>query len=33
LAGGADDVLFKPVDVATLVDTVNKCIERARRKG
>ena len=32
LAGGADDVLFKPVDVATLVDTVNKCVERARRE-
>jgi DNA-binding response OmpR family regulator len=32
LARGADDVLFKPVDVATLVDTVNKCVERARRQ-
>ena len=32
LARGADDVLFKPVDVATLVDTVNKCVERARRE-
>jgi DNA-binding response OmpR family regulator len=30
LAGGADDVLFKPVDIATLVDTVNKCVERRR---
>ena len=25
LAAGADDVLYKPVDVAILVDTVNKC--------
>ena len=33
LTGGADDVLFKPVDVATLVDTVNKCVERRRRQG
>jgi DNA-binding response OmpR family regulator len=32
LAGGADDVLFKPVHVATLVDTVSKCVERARRQ-
>ena len=32
LAGGADDVLFKPVAVAMLVDTVNKCVERARRQ-
>jgi DNA-binding response OmpR family regulator len=31
LAAGADDVLYKPVDVAILVDTVNKCVERARR--
>jgi DNA-binding response OmpR family regulator len=32
LAGGADDVLFKPVHVAILVDTVNKCVEGARRQ-
>ena len=32
LAAGADDVLYKPVDVVILVDTVNKCIER-RRQG
>jgi len=32
LAAGADDVLYKPVDVAILVDTVNKCVERARRQ-
>ena len=31
LAAGADDVLYKPVDVVILVDTVNKCLERARR--
>jgi DNA-binding response OmpR family regulator len=31
LAAGADDVLYKPVDVVILVDTVNKCVERARR--
>jgi DNA-binding response OmpR family regulator len=32
LAAGANDVLYKPVDVATLVDTVSKCVERARRQ-
>ena len=32
LAAGADDVLYKPVDVAILVDTVNKCVERVRRR-
>ena len=32
LAAGADDVLYKPVDLAILVDTVNKCVERARRQ-
>ena len=31
LAAGADDVLYKPVDVAILVDTVTKCVERAPR--
>ena len=31
LAAGADDVLYKPVDVAILVDAVRKCVERARR--
>ena len=30
LAAGADDVLFKPIDVGILVATVNKCVERAR---
>ena len=33
LAAGADDVLYKPVDVVILVDTVNKCVERARRRS
>jgi len=32
LAAGADDVLYKPVDVVILVDTVNKCVERGRRR-
>ena len=32
LAAGADDVLYKPVDVTILVDTVNKCVERVRRQ-
>jgi DNA-binding response OmpR family regulator len=30
LAAGADDVLYKPVDIATLVCAVNKCIESRR---
>jgi len=33
LAAGADDVLYKPVDVAILVDTVRKCVERRRRQN
>ena len=32
LAAGADDVLFKPTDVAVLVATVNKCLERRRHR-
>ena len=28
LSAGADDVLYKPVDVNLLVTTVNKCLER-----
>ena len=32
LAAGADDVLYKPVDAAILVDTVNKCVERRRHQ-
>ena len=30
LAAGADDVLYKPTDVAVLVATVNKCLERGK---
>ena len=30
LAAGADDVLYKPIDVAVLVATVSKCLERGR---
>jgi CheY-like chemotaxis protein len=33
LAAGADGVLHKPNDVDILVDTVNKCVERAWRPG
>jgi hypothetical protein len=32
LAADADDVLYEPVDVVILVDTVNKCVERVRRR-
>jgi len=32
LAAGADDILYKPVDVDFLVDTVNKCVEQRRRQ-
>ena len=32
LTAGADDVLYKPVDVVILVDTVNKCVERRRQQ-
>ena len=31
LTAGADDVLYKPADVAIVVATVNKCVERKRR--
>ncbi len=31
LAAGADDVLYKPTDVAIVVATVNKCVERRRK--
>jgi len=30
LSVGADDVLYKPVDVTILLDTVNKCLDRRR---
>jgi DNA-binding response OmpR family regulator len=32
LTAGADDVLYKPTDVAVVVATVNKCLERRRRQ-
>src|ERR1700675_4216838 len=32
LTAGADDVLYKPTDVAIVVATVNKCLERRRRQ-
>jgi DNA-binding response OmpR family regulator len=31
LAAGADDVLYKPTDIAVLVATVSKCLERGRQ--
>ena len=31
LTAGADDVLYKPTDVAIVVATVNKCVERRRK--
>ena len=31
LTAGADDVLYKPTDVAIVVASVNKCVERKRR--
>jgi DNA-binding response OmpR family regulator len=33
LAAGADDVLYKPTDVAIVVATVTKCVERRRPQG
>ena len=33
LARGADDVLVKPVEVVTVVDTVNKYVERGRQQN
>ena len=32
LAAGADDVLYKPTDVAIVVATVTKCVERRRHQ-
>ena len=32
LAAGADDVLYKPTDVAIVVATVAKCVERRRHR-
>jgi DNA-binding response OmpR family regulator len=33
LAAGADDVLYKPIDLAVLVATVSKCVERGKHQG
>jgi DNA-binding response OmpR family regulator len=33
LTAGADDVLYKPIDLGVLVATVNKCVERGKRQG
>jgi two-component system response regulator AtoC len=33
LAAGADDVLYKPTDVAIVVATVTKCVERRRQQN
>ena len=33
LAAGADDVLYKPIDVDILVATVTKCVERRRQQN
>ena len=33
LAAGADEVLYKPADVAIVVDTVNKCVEQRRQQN
>jgi hypothetical protein len=33
LAAGADEVLYKPADVAIVVDTVNKCVEQRREQN
>ena len=33
LTAGADEVLYKPIDLAVLVATVSKCVERGKRQG
>jgi DNA-binding response OmpR family regulator len=33
LTAGADDVLYKPIDLAVLVATVSKCVERSKQQG
>jgi DNA-binding response OmpR family regulator len=33
LTAGADDVLYKPIDLAVLVATVSKCVERRKHQG
>jgi DNA-binding response OmpR family regulator len=32
-AAGVDEVLYKPANVAILVDTVNKCVEQRREQN
>ena len=32
LTAGADDVLYRPIDVAILVATVSKCVERGKHR-
>ena len=33
LTAGADDVLYKPIDLAVLAATVSKCLERGKHRG
>jgi DNA-binding response OmpR family regulator len=33
LTAGADEVLYKPIDLAVLVATVSKCVERGKHPG
>ena len=33
LTAGADDVLYKPIDLAILAATVSKCVERRKHQG
>jgi DNA-binding response OmpR family regulator len=33
LTAGADEVLYKPIDLAVLVATVSKCVEGGKRQG
>jgi CheY-like chemotaxis protein len=33
LTAGADEVLYKPIDLAVLVATVSKCVESGKRQG
>jgi DNA-binding response OmpR family regulator len=32
LTAGADDVLYKPIDLAILAATVSKCVERRKHQ-
>jgi DNA-binding response OmpR family regulator len=33
LTAGADDVLYKPIDLAILAAAVSKCVERRKHQG